>query len=215
MRYPTAPTVASLLALLLAALALTLAGCAERDAPAQHAAPPAGTRLTVVATTGMVADLARNIAGDRAEVSTLLGPGVDPHLYKPTRSDIAALAAADVVFYSGLLLEGKMTDALVRVASSGRKVHAVTELLDDEYLLEPDGLEGHPDPHVWMDPVAWARAAGVVRDKLIEADPAGEAEYRANAERYLAELAALHEYARQVLSSVPERSRVLVTAHDA
>jgi len=214
-RYPTAPTVASLLALLLAALALTLAGCAERDAPAQHAAPPAGTRLTVVATTGMVADLARNIAGDRAEVSTLLGPGVDPHLYKPTRSDIAALAAADVVFYSGLLLEGKMTDALVRVASSGRKVHAVTELLDDEYLLEPDGLEGHPDPHVWMDPVAWARAAGVVRDKLIEADPAGEAEYRANAERYLAELAALHEYARQVLSSVPERSRVLVTAHDA
>jgi len=207
---------ALLLLALAAALALGACGRADGAGPPDADAPaPSQRRLNVVATTGMIADAARNIAGDRATVTGLLGSGVDPHLYKPTRSDIATLMGADVVFYNGLLLEGKMTDALVRVASGGRKVHAVTELLDEQYLLSPDGAEGHYDPHVWMDPQAWMKAAEVIRDKLIEADPAGADVYRAGAEAYLAQLRALDEYAARVLATVPEPARVLITAHDA
>lgn len=169
----------------------------------------------VVTTTGMIADITSNVAGDRVQVTSLMGAGVDPHLYKPTRSDIAALTSAGVVFYNGLLLEGKMTDALVRVATSGRRVHAVTELLDSEFLLEPPEFQGHFDPHVWMDPRAWSKAVEVVRDKLAEFDPAGADVYRQNAQRYLQSLSELDSYADTVLKSVPSDSRVLVTAHDA
>ncbi len=171
--------------------------------------------LTVVCTTGMIADIVREVAGDRATVTGLMGPGVDPHLYKPTRSDGDRLLNADVIFYNGLLLEGKMVDALVRAATAGQPVFAVTELIDESYLLEPAELEGTTDPHVWMDPQAWSKAVEIVRDKLIEVDPDHAATYRANADGYLDELAALDAYATEVLDSVPAAQRVLVTAHDA
>jgi manganese/zinc/iron transport system substrate-binding protein len=122
---------------------------------------------------------------------------------------------ADVIFYNGLLLEGKMTDSLIRAATSGKRVHAVTELLDERYLLEPEEFEGLYDPHVWMDPAAWARAVEVIRDKLIEFDPDGEADYIANTMAYTQTLNDLDTYAVRVLGSVPEGQRVLVTAHDA
>ena len=92
--------------------------------------PARGEGYRVLATVGMVADVAAEVAGDRAEVEGLIGSGVDPHLYRPTRSDVSRLMRADVVFYNGLLLEGKMTDALVRAATAGKKVHAVTEEID-------------------------------------------------------------------------------------
>ncbi|MEX2218108.1 MAG: zinc ABC transporter substrate-binding protein [Phycisphaerales bacterium] len=196
----------------LAAL-LALAACDRRPPAPQGSAT--GTPYKVVTTVAMVTDIVREVAGPRAQVTGLLGEGVDPHLYKPTRSDIAALMQADVVFYNGLMLEGKMADTLVRVASSGRKVHAVTEALAPEDLLEPEEFAGHYDPHVWMDPVAWAKAAGVVRDKLIEHDPAGAEGYRERAAAYLGRLGALHEYVARVSATVPEASRVLVSAHDA
>ena len=174
-----------------------------------------GASISIVTTTGMVTDLVRNVAGERAEVTGLMGAGVDPHLYKPTRSDIRRLMRADVIFYNGLLLEGKMTDSLIRAATSGKRVHAVTELLDASYLLTPEDFDGHDDPHVWMDPKAWSGAVEVVRDALIAADADGASIYRANADRYLKELAALDAYAAKVLATVPKTQRVLVTAHDA
>jgi manganese/zinc/iron transport system substrate-binding protein len=174
-----------------------------------------GATYRIVTTVGMVTDIVRNVAGDRAAVVGLMGEGVDPHLYKPTRTDIRRLLSADVIFYNGLLLEGKMTDSLIRAANAGKKVFAVTELLDEQYLLEPDERKGHYDPHVWMDPAAWSKAVEVVRDKLCAFDPPGAAQYRQNAERYLQQLRQLDEYAERVLKSVPERQRVLVTAHDA
>ena len=122
---------------------------------------------------------------------------------------------ADAIFYNGLLLEGKMTDSLIRAATGGKKVHAVTELLDESELLEPEEFEGLYDPHVWMDPAGWAKTIGVVRDKLSELDPGGAEAYAANAEAYAARVAALDSYAESVLGSVPEEQRVLVTAHDA
>lgn len=176
---------------------------------------PAKGRATIVTTVGMVTDITRAVVGDRAEVLGLLGEGVDPHLYKPTRSDIQRLMSADVILYNGLLLEGKMTDSLIRAATAGKKVHAVTELLDEKFLLEPEDFHGHQDPHVWMDPKAWAKAVEVVRDKLSEFDPAGKESYHSHAAAYLKQLDDLDVYATHVLQSVPEKQRVLVTAHDA
>lgn len=184
------------------------------EALAQDAAQPAAP-LNVVATTGMIADLVRAIGGDRLRVVQLMGEGVDPHLYKATRADMAAMLGADVVFYNGLLLEGKLSDALVRIATSGKPVFAVTEIIDESALLQSADSSGHFDPHVWMDPRAWSRAAEVVRDKLAERDPAGAERYRANAAVLRGEIAALDAYAERVLTSVPPNRRVLVTAHDA
>ena len=181
-------------------------------APAAASAPPP---YQIVCTTGMITDVAKNVAGDRANVTGLMGPGVDPHLYKPTRQDIVTLTRADVVFYNGLLLEGKMTDALIRVAVAGKKVYAVTELLDESFLLEPQEFQGLYDPHVWMDPSAWKQAVEVIRDKLIEFDPEGASTYRANAQNYSEQLDELHAYCAQALATVPESQRILVTAHDA
>jgi len=169
----------------------------------------------VVATTGMIADAAANVVGGTYEVIGLMGPGVDPHLYKATRSDIATLDSAYYVFYNGLLLEGKITDALIRVATAGKKVYAVTELIDESYLLEPEEFAGHFDPHVWMDPRAWSKAVQVIEEKLSEADPKYATTFSQRAKQYVAQLAELDRYAEKILNSVPKESRVLVTAHDA
>ena len=174
-----------------------------------------GYPYRITATTGMVADLVRQVAGDRAVVTAIIGEGVDPHLYVPTRSDVAALMEADVVFYSGLLLEGKMTDALIRVARGGRPVHAVTELVDESLLLQPEEFAGHFDPHLWMDVAGWMQAVTAVTEALAAFDPAGESGYGARAAAYGATLTELHAYARRALGSIPEPQRILVTAHDA
>lgn len=187
-------------------------GCERGSEPAAKSNLRA---INAAATTGMVADVVRNVAGTRAQVKQLIGSGVDPHLYRPTRSDIAELTAADIVFYNGLLLEGRMTDALMRIATGGRPVYAVSERLDEDYLLEPAGFAGHFDPHVWMDPLAWARTIGVVRDALIKLNPEGLEYYQQNAADFLRRLEALNDYAVNVLGSVPANRRVLVTAHDA
>jgi manganese/zinc/iron transport system substrate-binding protein len=210
--------------LLALALVLGLVACdgVGSDARAAAATPTAATPYTVVTTTAMIADIVRNVTATdpqpRAHVESLMGPGVDPHLYRPTRSDINKLLKADVVFYNGLNLEGKMGDTLVRVARSGKLVHAVTELIqlkEPEYLLEPPGFAGHYDPHVWMDPQGWIKATRAVVEALSEFDPASAALYRANGERYVSQLGTLDQYARRAIASIPYERRVLITAHDA
>jgi manganese/zinc/iron transport system substrate-binding protein len=163
----------------------------------------------------MVADIARQVAGPQATVEGLMGEGVDPHLYKPTRNDVAKILDADVVFYSGLLLEGRMTDTFIKAAQTGKPIHAVTELIDESYLLEPPGFGGHHDPHVWMDVSAWSHAVQAVANALSAFDPASAALYEENAQDYRQHLAQLDEYARTVIQSIPEERRVLITAHDA
>lgn len=175
----------------------------------------AESRYKVVTTIGMITDVVREIAGDKAEVVGMMGAGIDPHLYKPTRTDIAVLNSADIIFYNGLMLEGRMTDALVRVASTGKKVFAITEEFEPEFLLEPEEFQGHYDPHVWMDPSAWAKAARFITVKLKEFDSANANYYEGNYQRYSAQLDQLSKWAERTLSSVPKQSRVLVTAHDA
>ncbi|HNQ21505.1 MAG TPA: zinc ABC transporter substrate-binding protein [Phycisphaerae bacterium] len=196
----------------LAVLAGTAApGCARSPA----AARTQGTTYCITTTVGMVTDIVQHVAGGYATVTGLIGPGIDPHLYKPTRYDVVQLMGADVVFYSGLMLEGKMGAVLAGVARGGKPVHAVTGLLEAEYLLSPEGAGGHYDPHVWMDVRAWSRGVEVVAEALAAYDPPHASEYCANAAAYQARLLDLDEYVRRVIASVPQTQRVLVTAHDA
>lgn len=176
-----------------------------------------GQPYKVVCTVGMITDIVRNVAGDYAEVEGIIGEGVDPHLYKPTRGDVVKLSTADVIFYNGLLLEGKMTDVLESLATSGRPVKAVTEaiLSETNYLMNKEAGSEHTDPHVWMDVGGWLQAVPVVAETLAKYDPARAAEYRANAAAYMKQLEELDAYARAVLASIPQERRVLVTAHDA
>ena len=171
--------------------------------------------IQIIATTGMVADITRQVAGDHAIVTSLMGEGVDPHLYKPTAADAKAIVSADMVFYSGLMLEGRMTDTFFKAARMGKLVYPVTELIDQTYLLEPPEFKGHWDPHVWMDVSAWSQAVEAVAVALCEQDEANCESYKANARKYQAKLEHLHEYALTSIASIPEHRRVLITAHDA
>jgi len=166
-------------------------------------------------TVAMIADVVRNVAGDKADVSGIIGEGVDPHLYKPTSSDVKLLQASDLIFYSGLNLEGKMGDVLVRMAAAGRPVTAVTEtLLDDGKYVMSDEAD-HYDPHVWMDVSGWMDATAVIAAALEKFDPVNSEEYAENAKQYSARLSKLHDYGKQAFVTIPASSRVLVTAHDA
>lgn len=198
-------------------LALLLTGCGG-DTPSESAPDRNGSStaaITIVTTTGMVRDVVAHVAGDHAGVVSLMSSGIDPHLYKPTRSDVKRIIDSDLVFYSGLLLEGKMTETFDRAESSGKPVHALTERLEPSSLLDPEGFAGHHDPHVWMDPSMWAQAVDVARDVLAEHDPAHADVYAENAESYKQALLELDAYCERILTSVPEHQRVLVTAHDA
>ena len=171
-------------------------------------------RLNVVATTGMIADTARAIGGDLVEMRALMGPGIDPHAFRQTRTDIVALAQADLVLWNGLFLEAQMEEFLLELGEDGHVV-AVAETLPQDRLLAHEDYEGRFDPHVWMDPTLWADVTVTIRDALIAADPEGADSFTANAEAYLAKLEQLESYSRDVLSSVPETARVLLSAHDA
>ena len=170
--------------------------------------------LTVVATTGMIADTARVIGGNRVTVRGLMGAGVDPHSYRQTRSDIAAMAGAGLVLWHGLYLEAQMEEFLADLGAA-RPVVAVAAGVPADLLLAHDTYPDRVDPHVWMDPTLWQHVITAVRDALTGADPAGAATFTANAAALTAEAQELVAYARTVLASVPDTARVLVTAHDA
>lgn len=191
---------------------IILSGCQKQE-PVGGGSTPNG-KYAAVATTGMVADIVRNVAGDKAEVSGIIGEGVDPHLYKPTRADVSRLMSGDIVFYSGLLLEGKMSEVLENLAKE-KPVHAVTSSIDESFLLEPPEFAGHPDPHLWMDVQGWIKAVGVVTESLVQYDPPNKDFYETNAKNYIDQLQLLDEYAKQKFATIPEASRVMVTAHDA
>ena len=176
---------------------------------------PRSYPFNTAATVGMIADIVRNVAGDKAVVHGIIGEGVDPHVYKPSRPDVVVLSESDIVFYNGLMLEGKMGDVLIRVARKGKPVHAVTEeILDGGDYVMTDAEE-HYDPHVCMDVQGWIKATDVVAKALAEYDSENAEYYKANGAKYKKELVKLDAYAKRVVSSIPEKQRVLVTAHDA
>ncbi|MEA2736054.1 MAG: manganese/zinc/iron transport system substrate-binding protein [Humisphaera sp.] len=203
------------LLLLLGAIFTVGCGDSGSSSPTTQSAGARKYPYIAVTTVGMVTDIVKQVAGDKANVRGIIGEGVDPHLYKPTRNDVSALLEGDVIFYSGLMLEGKMTDTFVKVATSGKPVYAVTQLIDSKFLLEPPEFAGHPDPHVWMSVPGWMKAVEAVAESLSQFDPPNANYYDANAQRYLAELKKLDEYAHASIGSVPRASRILITAHDA
>lgn len=191
----------SFLAVMAFAAALPLAAWAE--------AP-----LKVVATTGMIADAARQIGGDQVEVKGLMGPGVDPHAYRQTRSDIVAMTRADLILWHGLYLEAQMEDFFHDLGRK-RPVVAVAEGVDKSKLRAHDDYADKYDPHVWMSPAVWRDVVVEVQEALTEARPEAADFFAANAQTHLAEIDQLEAYGKQVLADVPENNRVLVTAHDA
>jgi manganese/zinc/iron transport system substrate-binding protein len=172
-------------------------------------------KFNIVTTTAMVGDIAKSVVGDRGIIKGLMGEGVDPHLYKPTAADAKAILSSDIVFYSGLMLEGRMTDTFMKAARIGKTVYAVTELIDESFLLEPPEMKGHWDPHVWMDVSAWSHAVDAVASAMCEQDQERCDAYKKCAAEYNEELTALHTYIKKSIASIPETSRVMITAHDA
>ena len=189
-------------------------GCSSSEPVVSSGAPGAEAPLKVTCTIGMITDVTRVIGGAQVVVTGLMGPGVDPHLYKATQGDLARLNDADVIYYNGLHLEGRMADTLVKFA---RRVPTlqVTESIPENLLHEPPEFQGQYDPHVWFDVSLWRYVAERILEDLIERRPQHEAELRANAVAYLAEMDALHRYAQETLQTIPEEARILVTAHDA
>lgn len=201
----------TLLSLVLAAL---LAAC---GGPRTEGSTPAaaGRRLQIVATTGMIADAARNIAGDAADVKALMGPGTDPHLYKATASDVTTLQRADIVFYNGLNLEGKMGDVLGALGKAGKPVVPLGERVDKSRLLFSKAFGDHPDPHIWFDVEMWADASNAIVEALVQASPEGADGFRQRGAEWQRELRELHAWCLKEAESVPQDRRILVTSHDA
>lgn len=194
---------------------LLLAACGTPLATAGGPGIDFSTRtIQIVTTTGHVADVVRNVGGDRVNVTALMGPGVDPHLYKASAGNVIAIQRADVVFYNGLNLEGRMIDIFERLTRT-KPTYAITDGIPRERLRTPPEFAGAYDPHVWFDPSLWRYTVDVVAQKLSALDPASAPAYAANADKYKAELDELDRYAQQQLARIPEQSRVLITAHDA
>ncbi len=173
-------------------------------------------KVHVTVTTGMIADAVRNIGGDRVKVDCLMGPGVDPHQYKASGGDLKRLQSADIVFYNGLHLEGKMADVLEQLGANGRYI-SITKDLDDKTDLRPapEGYEGVHDPHVWFDVALWSKAVGSIGRELAKADPQSAGEYEKRTISYQAGLTEVHQEVARKSATIPAERRVLITAHDA
>jgi manganese/zinc/iron transport system substrate-binding protein len=194
-------------------LVLAVAGCGPVSDDALRRVSPDET-VKVVATIGMITDAVERVGGDRVEVEGLMGPGVDPHLYKASEGDVRRLERAHIVFYGGLHLEAKMAEVLERVGGE-RRTQAVTGPIPRGRLLAPPEFAGAYDPHVWFDVSLWMLAVEQIRDTLVEADPPHAGLYRRNAAAYLEELEELDRYVARRAATVPAERRVLITAHDA
>ena len=197
--------------LFLFAVAISLfVGCTSEKESDQGA-----NKINVVTTTSMIADLARQIGGEHVHVEGLMGPGVDPHLYKASEGDVSRMTNADVVFYNGLHLEGKMVEIFEQMSQRGLSVVQVTDVIAKESLLESALFAGNYDPHVWFDVQLWKVVAISVEQALTQARPDLEGDFISSRRRVQAELDSLHMWAGQQLSSIPPKFRTLITSHDA
>jgi len=171
-------------------------------------------KIAITTTTNVITDLVENIGGDHVSVTGLMGPGIDPHLYRPSASDVKSLQNADIIFYNGLDLEGKMGDIFVKIGREGTSVLAVSENIPPESLLILDA-NGNFDPHIWWDIELWTEAAKIVATGLKEYDPNNSENYEKNLLEYLNQLDSLNSNNLNKINSIPSEQRVLVTAHDA
>lgn len=198
-----------LLAALAAAL-LTLAGCKPVPKPNEI-----NMRLNIVATTSMIGDTAQEIGGDAVKVETLMGPGVDPHLYKASEGDRSRLEKADLILYNGLHLEASMGQVLERMEKSGKKVVAVTKDIPKDKLIALKDFPGQYDPHVWMDVSLWNTVSKTIAAAIVDQKPEQKTTINTNLEYFDGKLRMLDQNIRIALGEIPREQRVLITAHDA
>lgn len=188
-------------------MGIFLAGCGAGEGAADSG------KLNVITTTTIIADVMKQLSGDLVDVRALMGPGVDPHLYKASAGDVRRMTNADMVVYNGLDLEGRMGEVFENI--KGKIIFAVTENIDESELLDFTSNPGYFDPHVWFDMQIWKNATRRMAQGLKELDPENAQKYDANLEKYLSELDELDRYIRDRVEELDEDKRILITAHDA
>ncbi|OBX26167.1 manganese/zinc/iron transport system substrate-binding protein [Gelidibacter algens] len=176
---------------------------------------PSNGNLNIVTTTTMITDLVTHIGGDKLNIQGLMGSGVDPHLYKASEGDVSKLANADLIFYGGLHLEGKLVEVFQKMESQHIKTIAVSDALDTKTLIGSEYFASNYDPHIWFDVNNWELITNFVVQKLSEANPENKALFEENGKTYLEELKSLDADIKSIISTLPEEKRILVTAHDA
>lgn len=172
-------------------------------------------KLQVVTTTTMITDLVKNIGGDSIVINGLMGAGVDPHLYKASEGDVSKLYNADIIFYNGLHLEGKLVDVFEKMQGTDKIQVPLAEVLEKDNLIGSDYFASNYDPHVWFDIDYFKQFAARVREVLSEEDPKNASFYSANEIAYVQKLDELQTEIRATIATLPEEKRILVTAHDA
>ena len=189
---------------------MSIGGCADK--PVNENELP-----LVVVTTTHLSDLVDSLAGERVTVISLMGPGVDPHLYKPTSRDLSALAKADLIVFHGLMLEGRMGHALEQADKKGIPSVAATSEIPKSLILSSaeEGAQGHADPHVWFSPEIWSICVNTLMNKLIALEPEAEVEIKENARLLLSEIAEIKNWSLAQVEQIPQARRKLVTSHDA
>ena len=201
--------------LVLVAWVFLLVACTQNNSPNEAQVSRESPKIKVTTTVNMVSDLVRQIGAGHVEVVEIMGPGVDPHLYKASANDVTKLQKADAIFYVGLLLEGKMEEVLGKLKAEGKPVYAVTENIDADRLLKPDGFEGHFDPHIWFEVLLWKETIDVVVSSLVKLDPANKFDYEANGKTAKAQMDELQQWVEAKVTEIPLQKRILVTSHDA
>jgi manganese/zinc/iron transport system substrate-binding protein len=172
-------------------------------------------KLNVVTTTSMITDLVKNIGGDLINIQGLMGSGIDPHLYKASEGDVSKLSNADLIFYNGLHLEGKLVEVFEKMGSQNIKTVPIAEIIDESTLIGSDYFQSNYDPHIWFDVDYWKQATQYVAQKLGEAVPEHKATFESNGQKYIAELEVLKAKLITTIETLPKEKRILVTAHDA
>jgi len=172
-------------------------------------------KLNVVTTTSMITDLVKNIGGDKIDLQGLMGAGVDPHLYKASEGDVSKLFNAEIIFYNGLHLEGKLVEVFEKMESMNKIQVPLGEILDTSSLIGSEYFASNYDPHVWFDISYFMQFTEKVTEVLAEADPKNAAFYIENKEKYLAQLNSLETEVKDIIETLPQEKRILVTAHDA
>jgi len=189
-------------------IALFISSCTEKSPAGENKKP------TIVCTTSIIGDAIKNIVPAGVEVISLMGSGVDPHLYKATQGDLQKLQKADVIVYNGLHLEGKMGDILQKMSKTHRVI-CLGDAFDTAELLHPDGDEQAHDPHFWFDLTMWAKAVKHAKTELQTIYPGWAEDLDTKFFAYEQELLATHNWAKNTLATIPQNQRVLITAHDA
>jgi len=194
---------------------LILSGCQAQGPKESRGLYDEQNPVRVVTTTSIIADLAGEIGRPFVNVEALMGPNVDPHLYKASEGDVSLMSRADLVLYSGLHLEGKMVDIFEQMAGRGMNVRALADVFSADDLLESGAFAGNYDPHFWFDAQMWKKAASRILSILSEEDPAHAATYAENLEMYASRLDSLDQWIHTQMQGIPEEVRVLITSHDA